>query len=125
MKGFCAMMKDWKSATRRIQERTAEAEVLARIGRLVFDQDAVMRDAALQRASGEDFGFGRVPEDFERGIPLDDAAGEQQVRRVSRLIQVNGVVGDADIVAAEHEDAVGWAQLVADEHVVPEDLHES
>ena len=40
----------------------------------LLDQYAPFRQATRQSQTSKDFGFGRVPVDIERGIPLDDAA---------------------------------------------------
>jgi hypothetical protein len=42
-------------------------------------------------------------------------------RRQAALEHVGGVLCHAHVVAAEHEDEVAWHELVAQEHVVPQD----
>ena len=106
-----------KDAFRALEEFAGEADVLAGIRRAVFDQDGIVRHAEVAGDPGHRRGFGFRPVLCHPAV----RAGEKDPRGEAGVKEVRGVGGDAEVVAAEDEDAVGGDEGVVQTVVVPED----
>ena len=118
------MMNERKSNPRDLSNLPREADVLAGVARAILDQNSVRGNTLRQSAPSEIVRFGRIPEYSQGRILLHDAAGEKQVGRITLLVQLDGVIGDADVVTAEDYDTVRLLEFMPDQHIIPDDLDE-
>ena len=103
------------------EEAAREHDVLAGVGRLVLDEDLVRRDAQAHGDSRELIGLGFLPELPGYG---SQAAGKDQEWCPAVQEQLGASFGDTYVVAAQHEDRIGFAQRLIELMVVPDLLDE-